>query len=78
MIKFQNGIILLSISELEEELKILSKDLAFYKRNLNGFVENVEEFVEKIHKKEEESLQYQFIDSDNKAHRVILKPYVVS
>ena len=63
---------------MEEELKILKKDLAFYKRNLNGFVDNINEFVENIHKKEEDNLKTQFIDSDNKARRVILKPFVVS
>ncbi|CAF1068081.1 unnamed protein product [Brachionus calyciflorus] len=52
-------------------------NLAFYKRNLNGFVDNIDEFVENIHIKEEDNLKIQFIDSDNKARRVILKPFVV-
>lgn len=75
---FQSEIMSLIKRSLKSELDILQKDLNYYKSNLRGIVNNVDEFIDNLHKHEEKNLEKQFIDSDNKARRVKLKPFLVS
>lgn len=75
---FQIEVINLIKRQLNFEINLMNKDLKHYKYNLKDLTDNVEAFVENIHKQEEEYLSSKFLDADNKARRVIMKPYLTS
>ncbi|CAF1155293.1 unnamed protein product, partial [Brachionus calyciflorus] len=73
----QKDIMNLAIKHLNDEIKILEKDLKYFKKNLVGCVDSVEDFVNDIETRESDFLKNEFFKADKKCDNVVVKPYLV-